>query len=185
MSRLLSKIPLHPAERSKSCSSALGSSPRRLAPLLLGGKPPSASCSLVPLPIPSHTTNRPISKREAPHFACKFGLCHHGNTLTTEIFVAGDRRTGEVASGGGGKGLKAPRRGFFLSQTSLPVHRLHRVLTAHVNAGWWQRDECNSTVDSLHHFQASIKFSGWLALLSAASLPRRHRGPELPRHRRY
>src|SRR4030095_11591524 len=105
MSRLLAKILLHPAERSKSCSSALGSSPRPPVPLLLGGKPPGASCSLVPLPIPSHTTIQPISDREAPHFSCKVGLCHHGNTLTTEIFAAGDRRTGEVA-GGGGRGKK-------------------------------------------------------------------------------
>src|SRR6266545_3475154 len=101
MSRLLSKIPLHPAERSKSCSSALGSSPRHPAPLLLGGTPPSASCSLAPLPIASHTTIQPISEREAPHFSCKFGVCHHGNTLTTKMFIAGGWRTGEVASGGG------------------------------------------------------------------------------------
>jgi hypothetical protein len=43
----------------------------------------------------------------------------------------------------------------------LPIHRLHRVPTAHVDAGWCrQQDECNSTVDSLYHFQASIKPSG-------------------------
>jgi hypothetical protein len=37
---------------------------------------------------------------------------------------------------GAGKELKAPRRGFFTSQTSLPIHRFHRVPTAHVDAGW-------------------------------------------------
>jgi hypothetical protein len=36
---------------------------------------------------------------------------------------------------GAGKGLKAPRRGFFTSQTSLPIHRLHRLPTAHVGVG--------------------------------------------------
>jgi hypothetical protein len=31
---------------------------------------------------------------------------------------------------GAGKELKAPRRGFFTSQTSLPIHRLHRLPSA-------------------------------------------------------
>jgi hypothetical protein len=99
-----------------------------------------------------------------PRFACKFGLCHYGNTLTTEIFVAGDRRTGEVASRAGREKIKGSETGLFRFLKHLcQFNRLHRVLTAHVDAGWCRRrDECNSTADSLYHFQASSKPSGWL-----------------------